>query len=252
VETAAWLLAALKSVEFGSPGFEETIKVRALHSMIRAHLLSMNWDTDALDHPINQEQMLSTLMGFSYNGIWGLRRMGIKIHPEEADDYIHLWAYIGHLLGIDEELLPRSFAEAKATTLQLIPRILSPDEETRDIIRNLHNRRNDRLGLPHSVQAAMCRFFLPHTYADQLGLSGNVLVDTAVGLVYRGLGSLVSTAGQIKPDALENWEIQRVSKRLETVLDTLRQNPSHVVRDQTPLRRRITVMRELSRALLSV
>ena len=252
VETASWLLDALRSVEFGSRGFEETVKVRALHSMIRSHLLDMSWDSDTLDYPINQEQMLSTLMGFSYNGVWGLRRMGIRVTAREAEDYIHLWAYIGHMLGIDADFLPQSFEDARATTIQLVPRILAPDDETRKIIRNLHERRLSRLGLPHSIQSAMCRFFLPHPYADELGLHGNLLVDAGVGLLYRGVGRTVSTVGRFRPHALEQWEIQRVSQRLETVLATLREKTVEDTRPQSPVRRRLGMLRELSRAIISV
>ena len=135
---------------------------------------------------------------------------------------------------------------------QLVPRILSPDQETKEIIQNLHNRRNMRLGLPHSVQAAMVRFFLPHMYADKLGLPGHWMVDMGVGFLYRSLGGLVSTIGQYRPDALEKWEIERVSQRLETILEELRQSEHVDPGDLSPLQRRIKMARELSRALLSV
>jgi len=156
------------------------------------------------------------------------------------------------MLGIDEDFLPRSFDDAKATTLQLLPRILDPDDDTRDIIRNLHNRRNIRIGLPHVVQAAMCRFFLPHSYADLLGLHGNAVVDRGVGIIYRSLGQVVSAVGQFRPDALEAWEIKRVSRRLENVLNAMRNNATEDLQEQHAVNKSLTLLKELSRAILSV
>ena len=43
----------------------------------------------------------------------GLRRMGAVISTGEADAYVAAWAAVGHLLGIDPSLLPRTEATAQ-------------------------------------------------------------------------------------------------------------------------------------------
>jgi len=253
VETTVWLLHVLRGAEPGTLGHEKTLEVRALHAMIRQHLLERDWDVEALDFPINQEQMLATLIGFGYNGVWGLRLMGVRLTRDEEEDFIHLWSYVGHLLGIDEDLLPRSYEDARAITLQILPRLLDPDEGTREIIENLHQRREANIGLPRVVQESMCRFFLPGTYADALGLPGNVLVDWVVSGAYRTLGGGFSLWASFRPGDLERWEMDRVSRRLEELLEKIRQGETGTPR---PPARSVRAMfrsaRSISQALLSV
>lgn len=55
--------------------------------------------------PINQEDLLGTLTTFTVVVIESLTKMGIKVSDEERDAYLHAWLVVGHLLGIDYDLL---------------------------------------------------------------------------------------------------------------------------------------------------
>ena len=63
---------------------------------------------------------------------------------------------------------------------------------------------------------------------------------------------MVSAVGQFRPDALEAWEIKRVSRRLENVLNAMRNNATEDVQEQHAVNKSLTLLKELSRAILSV
>jgi hypothetical protein len=106
----------------GGRGVRATMKVRVMHAVVR-HMI----DNDpraranpsdpalraAFGRPINQEDMVYTLLTFSHVVIEGFGRMGYAMTDSERDSYIHCWNVVGFLMGIREELLPARFADAK-------------------------------------------------------------------------------------------------------------------------------------------
>lgn len=69
--------------------------------------------------PVNHEDMLATIMGFSYLVIDGIRRMGLHLSDADAEDYYYLWRVYAQMMGIhpegspeDDSYIPASVAEA--------------------------------------------------------------------------------------------------------------------------------------------
>ncbi|MCY1072584.1 oxygenase MpaB family protein [Nannocystis sp. RBIL2] len=95
-------------------GLRSVQKVRLMHATIR-HLLRRDpsWDP-AFGLPINQEDMLGTLMSFSVATLEGLERLGVALAADEVDAYMHTWNVIGAVMGLRQELLPRDYAEGRA------------------------------------------------------------------------------------------------------------------------------------------
>jgi uncharacterized protein (DUF2236 family) len=62
--------------------------------------------------PVNHEDMLATIMGFSYLVIEGIRRLGLPLSETEAEDYYYLWYVYARMMGIPEEYVPTTVAEA--------------------------------------------------------------------------------------------------------------------------------------------
>lgn len=97
-------------------------KMRLLHAAIRSHVLTrMQPPFDAARHgpPINFEDMLATVMGFSYLVIDGLRILGAQLRRDEQEDLYYLWRTFAQLVGIHPpgkpesgEWVPGSVAEA--------------------------------------------------------------------------------------------------------------------------------------------
>ncbi len=113
-------------------GIRAIQKVRLMHASIRhlilapvpaghdmaatnfsAVLLGTHWDTPKLGLPINWEDQAFTLQSFGHVILQCLDRMGSPCSPDERAAWIHLWAVVGHVLGITDELIPKTPADAK-------------------------------------------------------------------------------------------------------------------------------------------
>ena len=101
----------------GAPGFVATARVRLMHAQVRRLLTaSQRWDTPAWGTPINQLDMAGTVLLFSLVLVDGLRRFGFKFSTEEVSDVLHLWRTTGWLMGVREDLLASTEAEARDTS----------------------------------------------------------------------------------------------------------------------------------------
>lgn len=132
-ETGQFVLSALAPgglTQEGGKGIISTLKVRLMHAAIRRLITeSGRWDAAAQGVPICQEDLLGTLMVFSYKTVWGLRELGVRVSDQEAEDYLYAWRVIGALLGIDEAATPTTMADARRLTEQIAERQLGPSEE---------------------------------------------------------------------------------------------------------------------------
>lgn len=86
-------------------------KVRLLHAGIRniADKYLPNYRAQ-YGVPVNHEDMLATIMGFSYLIIMGLRRLGVTLTEEEEEDILYLWRIFSLTMGIHPQGEPNSFA----------------------------------------------------------------------------------------------------------------------------------------------
>jgi hypothetical protein len=64
--------------------------------------------------PLNQEDLLGTLMSFVPVVLDSLKKLGIDFTEQEEEDYLHAWLVVGALLGIDEGQFPRDMRAARA------------------------------------------------------------------------------------------------------------------------------------------
>jgi hypothetical protein len=56
--------------------------------------------------PIDQLELSYVMLSLSWVMVDGLARLGHPMSDSECDDHIRLWAVVGHMLGIDDALLP--------------------------------------------------------------------------------------------------------------------------------------------------
>jgi hypothetical protein len=95
------------SLQPGGQGYASARGVRLLHAVIRYRLDTMgSWDAAAHGEPVNQEDLLGTVLTFTTVVFRGMERLGLPIDDGAADDYLFTWCVIGHLIGIDADLLP--------------------------------------------------------------------------------------------------------------------------------------------------
>jgi len=133
-ETALWWMAVTdpSGLDRHARGFKDTLRVRVIHAQIRAAMARReDWNYAAWDAPINQPQMAGTQLLFSLVGILGLRVMGFRFTEKEIDAVVHLFRYVGHLMGVDTQLLPASEADAWRLLWLVATTEFQPDEDSR-------------------------------------------------------------------------------------------------------------------------
>ena len=152
-----WEVLAPGAFEEKGRAFAEILKVRIVHAFVRSYILdSEKWE-ESWGLPINQEDMAGTNLSFSLIVIRGLRLLGYRVSKLDEEAFLHIWAVVGSLSGLEEELIPKNSPQAelldkrikerqfvasdhgKELTLALIAHILSVNESkaTADDIKGL-------------------------------------------------------------------------------------------------------------------
>lgn len=107
-ETLKWGLAVNRpgGLRRGGEGFALTVHVRLMHALInRRFETNGRWDTRRWGLPINQSDQAGTLGLFNSTLLLGMRALGWVVTPTESRAVMHLWKYVGWLMGVDEEWL---------------------------------------------------------------------------------------------------------------------------------------------------
>lgn len=112
-ETAQFVFYSLKpkGLSERGNGLRATQKVRLIHAVIRYYIKKEGWDVAAFDEPINQEDMAGTLMAFSALILEGFETLGIELSTVEKEAYMHCWRVIGHVVGLNEDLIPHNYED---------------------------------------------------------------------------------------------------------------------------------------------
>lgn len=118
METAQMIMNTMSPGGLGNKGngIVTIQKVRLIHASIRYFLKNVKfnkagWDSEKFGEPINQEDMAGTLMSFSALMVKGLEQLSIELTDQQQQGYMHTWRVIGHLMGLEEDLLPNTYDE---------------------------------------------------------------------------------------------------------------------------------------------
>ena len=161
-------------------GFKSAVRVRLMHAQVRAMLRqSDKWDM-AWGEPLNQWVSMATILEFSSIFLSGLRAIGYLFTKKEREAVIHLWRYVGYLMGVDERLLPANEADSMHALYHVIATICEPDEDTRKLGQALADATwqfaeddwfSQRLAkLEYTLRAGYSRYVLGNDAGDALGL----------------------------------------------------------------------------------
>jgi hypothetical protein len=127
IETGQMIIDAMTpdALSEGGSGYVAVRRVRVMHAAVRHVLLHADeivgaraagiepWDTNLYGIPLNQHDLLGCLFSFSVVGIDALKRSGVRLHDADAEAYIHAWNLVGHMIGIEEGLLPLDWNDAQ-------------------------------------------------------------------------------------------------------------------------------------------
>jgi hypothetical protein len=81
-----------------------TVHVRAMHALVNSSFADQ-WDVQHWGVPINQADQAATLGLFDGVVLLGSRALGVPVSRAESRALMHLWKYVGWLMGVDEEFL---------------------------------------------------------------------------------------------------------------------------------------------------
>ena len=161
-------------------GWQIAVRVRLIHAQVRRMILkSGTWRADLWGAPINQHDMAGTSLLFSLVVIEGLKSLGMHIDADEAERYIQLWRFVGHVLGVEPEINSGSMYDATRLA-ELIDAIQSsPDSDSRALTRALLDSPRDGAKTPSERRngerrvrfaEAMCRHLMGDPLADALAV----------------------------------------------------------------------------------
>ncbi|MFF3501708.1 oxygenase MpaB family protein [Streptomyces sp. NPDC003247] len=107
-ETQQWATAVTghDAMRRDGQGFRLTVHVRLMHALVN-HAAERNgrWDTDRWGLPVNRSDLAATLGLFNAVQLLGVRLLGVRVTRAESRTLMHLWKYVGHLMGVDEDWL---------------------------------------------------------------------------------------------------------------------------------------------------
>ncbi len=161
-------------------GYQITLRVRVIHAHVRLMILRTGrWKEEQWGVPANQHDMAGTSLLFSLSVLEGLRTLGVRFTRDDAERYMQLWRYVGHLIGVDPELQPTGEYDA-ARLAELIDATQGePDDDSRALTSALlesptteATTRAEKRNAERRVRfaEAMCRELVGEELADKLAV----------------------------------------------------------------------------------
>ena len=168
-ETQHWVLSIAEpdALRPGRPGWRNTVHVRVMHALVNAGFADRPdvWDVERWGLPINQADQAGTLGLFDATLLTGSRALGVPISRRDAADVMHLWKYVGWLMGVHEDFLTDDERERQLWNIHIL--LAAPDQTQagRDLVRAILDAQDDRayeplfglLALPRWMRARLER-----------------------------------------------------------------------------------------------
>ena len=139
-ETAKWWHECVQAegMDRERPGWQLTVHVRVMHALVnRYYEQSGTWDSATWGRPINQADQAATLGLFCTYYLLAIRSLGIPVSAADGQAVMHLWRYIGWLMGVSEEWLPLDEQDGRRTFYRLSLTVPPPDENSVLLARSL-------------------------------------------------------------------------------------------------------------------
>ncbi|WP_307622915.1 oxygenase MpaB family protein [Streptomyces sp. V3I7] len=179
-ETWAHALAQPGAMRRDGAGFRLTVHVRVMHALVNDRFENNGrWDAGEWGLPVNQSDQAGTLGLFNSTLLLGARVLGWYVSAEDSRAVMHLWKYVGWLLGVNEDWLFDTEREQNAFNYHIL---LAQDGQTaaggdlsRAIVDGERRLRRGRLSSVRSAYArarllSMLRYFLGRESLEDLRL----------------------------------------------------------------------------------
>lgn len=183
LETGQMIIEAMSpgSLVPGARGYCVVRRVRLMHAAVRHTLTDPEaikaiggtsiapWD-DSWGIPINQEDLLGTLLAFSVVGIKSLGQVGVTLSDMDVEAYVHTWNLVGHQLGVRDDLLPLNHADASVVAERIFSSESASSDAGRELTATTIAAMQDLLKVKmlRGLPASGIRFFLGEDTANLL------------------------------------------------------------------------------------
>ncbi|MFI6400524.1 oxygenase MpaB family protein [Rhodococcus coprophilus] len=209
VEVGEWLrhVIARGGMRREGAGFAFTVRVRLIHAHVRRGIVASGlWDEDAWGVPIPQPYMAFTIAEFGHICVEAMQTLGVRFTDTELDDIYHLWRYVGHVIGMSDEL--NLCKEADHVLVEELYRLTSPgpSQDDRDFVAALTDHylvpelanllpgsERVRKALALKVMQSLQRVFVGDAEADALGIP-----DSPLKHVLRRVGPALAVLNRIQ------------------------------------------------------
>jgi hypothetical protein len=107
-ETQKWGVAVSEhdAMRRDGEGFQLTVHVRLMHALVNHRFEGGDrWDAATWGLPINQSDQAATLGLFNGALLIGVRSLGVRVTSEDSRAVMHLWKYVGWLIGVNDDWL---------------------------------------------------------------------------------------------------------------------------------------------------
>lgn len=208
-QTAAMVLAVMDhhAMEPDGRGVRQTQKVRLIHAAIRYRILSalgadgvsaaagaeipilvegavrsvndviahagFDWQIARDGMPINQEDLAFTLLTFGHVIPQGMRTFGIKLSNDEYEAFLHTWNVSGFVLGVNEDLMAHTQADAEDLFARIKARQAGPSRagaRLADSLLRVVEKDLLRVPILQPLGPVLTRMLVGDTTAAMLGL----------------------------------------------------------------------------------
>lgn len=160
------------------------VKTRLIHAAVR-HLLpqSPHWVAAADEEiPISQRDIMVTWHSLA-SSVWQkLDEWEVERPADLAEGYLHVWQVTAHMLGVRDEYIPATWADALSQREQVLVPLLAPTEEgvaLADILLDFGAEIDGTLFTRPALES-MSRFMLGDQVAEWLELPRHPALDTTI------------------------------------------------------------------------
>jgi hypothetical protein len=135
-ETGQWWLGvtAPGGLRRDGEGWRLSVHVRAMHGFVNYQLeRDPSWDWQFRGIPINQHDRAGTIGSFSTSYLLQARALGVRVPRDDAAAIMHLWSYVGWLMGVEERWLPRTEQVGRRVLGNIIAGFSAPEESSKQL-----------------------------------------------------------------------------------------------------------------------
>jgi hypothetical protein len=146
--------------------------------------------------------------------VTGLEIMGLRVTAQEREDYMHLWRFLGWLMGIDDRFNPcSSFHSARCAIESLTLHLVRPDEESVRLAHHaIDSMQYSPIGWPRSLYCELSRTLMGDALADHLRLPRS----TFNHVVLKGVFLAMRTIQLLFPEPWRvRWNVKAIAGALE-------------------------------------